>query len=135
MGTRWKIEFDARLPSNPEQDAWKVGIPAATIDLLQKRNHHHRQARILLIEAVLSDPAAIFEGWSRPEKEDCFVYAGNPGCDYYGACIEVPPPPGMIFLVFVLPDGTIDEWNWRPTKSDAPTEPQGIKGRKIWPQA
>ena len=26
MGTRWRIEFDARLPSNPDQETWKVGI-------------------------------------------------------------------------------------------------------------
>jgi hypothetical protein len=134
MGTRWKIEFDARLPSDPDQETWKVGIASGLLEVLQKKGHVVKQARILLVSEVLSDTREIFQGWSRPGTDDCFVYAGNPGHDYRGPTIEVPPPPNMIFLVFVLRDGTIDDWNWRLLEADDPTLPQGVTGRRIWPQ-
>ena len=134
MGTRWKIEFEARSPSNPDKATWKVGIASDLLALLQKKGHTVRQARILLVGEVLRETRTIFEGWSRPNKDDCFVYAGNPERDYRGPTIETPSSPGMIFLVFVLPDGTIDEWNWRKVTVGDPSRPEGIKGRKIWPQ-
>ena len=133
MGTRWKIEFDARLPSNPDQETWKVGIAPSLCDTLQKRGHVVKQARILLVRNVLDDTREIFQGWSRPDTDDCFVYTGNPGYDCRGPTIEVPPPAKIIFLVFVLRDGTIDDWNWRPLKADDPTLPEGVNGRRIWP--
>jgi hypothetical protein len=134
MGTRWKIEFDARNPSNPDQEIWKVGIASGLLEVLQKHGHAVKHARILLVRDVLDDTREIYEGWSRPDTGDCFVYVGNPARDYRSPTIEVPPPPGMVFLVFVLPDGTIDEWNWRPMKHDDPTMPEGIYGRRLWPQ-
>ncbi len=134
MGTRWKIEFEARDPTNPEAERRRVGISPALLEVLQKNGHVVKQARILLIEEVLRETRAIFQGWSRPSMDACFVYAGNPGRDYRGPTIETPPPPGMMFLVFVLPDGTIDDWNWRKVAEDDPNVPEGITGSKIWPQ-
>ena len=134
MGTRWKNEFDARLPSNPDQETWKVGIAPSLLETLQKKGHAVKQARILLVRDVLDDTRAVFEGWSRPGTDDCFIYAGNPGHDFHGPTIELPQPPNMIFLVFVLRDGTIDDWNWRPLKADDLSMPDGVEGRRIWPQ-
>lgn len=134
MGTRWIIDFDARLPSNADGDTWKVGISQAKFVNLQKYGHEARFVRLRLVEEVFNDTYAIFEGWSRPDTDGCFVYAGKPGRDYQRKGIQTPAPPGMIFLVFVLSDGTIDDWNWRPINSQDPTIPDGIKGRKIWPQ-
>jgi hypothetical protein len=134
MGTRWRIEFEARHPRNPEGEVWKVGIASGLLALLQKQGHAVKQGRILLIEEVLGETRAIFEGWSRPNTDACFVYAGNPGRDYRGPTIEIPPPPGMMFLVFVLPDGTIDDWNWRKVTEGDPNMPEGIAGSKLWPQ-
>ncbi len=133
MGTRWKIEFEARLPSNPDQETWKVGIAPSLVETLQKQGHAVKQARILLVRDVLGDTRGIFQGWSRPDTDDCFVYAGNPEHDYRSLSIEVPPQPNMIFLVFVLRDGTIDDWNWRRRDPEDPTIPTGITGRRIWP--
>jgi hypothetical protein len=113
---------------------WKVGIAPGLLALLQQNGHVVKQARILLIDEVLRETRAIFHGWSRPGTEDCFVYAGNPGRDQHGPTIETPPPPGMVFLVFVLPDGTIDDWNWRKAAEGDPDVPEGITGSKIWPQ-
>lgn len=134
MGTRWKIEFEARLPSNPDQETWKVGIAPSLLEILQKQGHAVKQARIFLVRDVLGDTREIFQGWSRPDTDDCFVYVGNPGYDYRGPTIQVPSPPKMVFLVFVLRDGTIDDWNWRPLKADDLTMPEGVNGRRIWPQ-
>jgi len=134
MGTRWRIEFDARHPNSPDQETWKVGIAQSKLEILQKFGHAVNQARILLVRDVLSDTRKIVQGWSRPDTDDCFVYVGGPGYDCRGSTIQVPPPPGMVFLVFVLPDGTIDDWNWRPVKREDATMPEGINGSKIWPQ-
>jgi hypothetical protein len=134
MGTRWKIEFDARLPSNPDHETWKVGIASSLLNTLQKQGHAVKQARILLVQDVLGDTREIFQGWSRPDTDDCFVYTGSPRYDCRGPTIQVPPPRNMVFLVFVLRDGTIDDWNWRPLKPGDATVPEGINGRRIWPQ-
>jgi hypothetical protein len=104
------------------------------LELLQEKGHIVKQARILLIDEVLRETWAIFQGWSRPGTDDCLVYVGNPGQDYRGPRIETPSPPGMVFLVFVLPDGTIDDWNWRKVTASDPDMPEGVIGRKIWPQ-
>ena len=78
MGNRWKIDFDARKPSNPEQETWKVGIASSLLEALQKHGHAVKQARILLVKEVLGDTREIFQGWSRPDTEECYVYAGSP---------------------------------------------------------
>lgn len=135
MVSRWRIEFDARSPIGSEGDTWKVGIAPAQLDALQTNNHTVKQMRIMLVEGVLSDPDAIFAGWSRPDTGDCYVYAGKPDRDYRGMGIETPPPRGMMFLVFVLRDGTIDDWNWRKVQADNPDLPEGLEGnKKLWPQ-
>lgn len=74
MGSRWKIEFDAIDPGNPEGKAWKVGIAPAQLDVLQTNSHTVKLMRIMLVEEVLNGPCAIFGGWCRPDKDDCFVY-------------------------------------------------------------
>jgi hypothetical protein len=40
----------------------------------------------------------------------------------------------MFFVVFVLPDGTIDDWAWRPACKDNEELPEGITGEVIWPK-
>lgn len=134
MPSRWRIEFDARLPSDPERGTWKVGIAPALLDALRTNSHTVKQMRIMLVEEVLADPSAIFEGWSRPDTDDCFVYVGRPDRDFRGRGIETPPPVGMLFLVFIFSDGTIDDWNWRKARGDDSDLPEGVNGRKLWPR-
>ena len=135
MGTRWRIEFETRKPSNPDQETWTVGIAPSLLEVLQKSGHTVKQARILLIKRRFSKTFGRFiKVRSRPAMDGCFVYVGSPAHDYRGPTITSPAPPRMVFLVFVLPDGTIDDWNWRRTRDDDPTIPAGIDGRRIWPQ-
>jgi hypothetical protein len=39
----------------------------------------------------------------------------------------------MLFLVFVLPDGTIDHWTWREQSKEDPGLPEGFaEGTVSW---
>ena len=133
MGTRWKIDFQCVDPRAPDGGTWTIGVDESLLKALQQQGHHVKQSRLLLVADVVSRPLAIFGGWSRPGTHDCFVYAGQPNRDYRGPQIEVPAPPKMLFLVFVVPGGTIDDWNWRPVTPDNPDHPLGVGGKKLWP--
>lgn len=132
--TRWKAVFEAINPKNPEVDKWLTGISPDLYRRLQHQGDERRQARLLLVREVLEEcTEALYGGWSRPMKDDSFVYVGRPTHDFKSLSIETPPPLGMVFLVFVLPDGTIDEWTWR--KSDPESgAPLGVNGELIWPR-
>jgi len=117
----------APLPSNPSLETWKVGIAESKIRLLRENGDKRRLVRIRLVKEVCEKPGDIVHGWKRQDKDDCYLYYGSPKSDYRSATIETPAPEGMVFLVFVLPDGTIDDWNWRPASEDDPRIPEGIR--------
>jgi hypothetical protein len=130
---RWFVTFDAVNPKNPAT-RWKTGIHEDVYRKLQIHGDDRRIARLLLVEEILCGGVKLlYRGWSRPDKEESFVYAGLPTRDYKSLTIETPAPKGMFFLVFVLPDGTIDEWTWRKAEADG-SRPSGIKGELIWQQ-
>jgi hypothetical protein len=128
------LEFDAIDPKNPPDKRWKVGLPEWLIHQQQIHGHEKAMARLRLVLEVLQEGTTrLYEGWSRPGKEDkCFVYVGRPDRDYKSHRIETPPPPGMVFLIFVLEDGTIDDWTWRKTSAKDADSPEGVSGRLIW---
>jgi hypothetical protein len=130
--SRWYLTFKAKDPRNLKGH-WETGIHEADFKRIRLFGHASRVARIQLVQYVLEeDTQLIFRGWSRPDKEDCYVYAGRPDRDYRALNIETPPPPEMMFLVFVLPDGIIDDWNWRPSRVQKGM-PDGVNGELIWP--
>jgi hypothetical protein len=131
---RWLLSFSVRSPSSPGDGFWTVGIQESKFRLMQQNGHSVKLARILLVKYTLENPRFIIEGWCRPDKDDCLVYAGKPTVDYRSASIECPPPPNMLFLVFVLPDGTIDDWTWRPVNDQDPEMPEGLNGKVLWQQ-
>ncbi len=100
--------------------------------VLHKKGHEAKLARAVLAGEVVVDPLIIGKGWCRYDREDCLVYAGKPSRDLYGPLIEVPPPPNCFLLVFVLPDGTIDDWAWRPASEQNPDIPSDITGDILW---
>lgn len=132
MARRWLLPFDAVDPKRIES-VWKIGIAEAIYRKVQHSGHEARHARIELIDDVLRHPGLVrlYGGWSRPDKGDCFVYVGRPDRDHRSLTIHVPPPPNMAFLVFVMEDGTIDEWTWRPANPKT-LEPEGVRGDLIW---
>lgn len=130
--SRWLFSCDAIDPYDHVK-TWLIGVPEWKLRLLAEKGHAHKLARVGLVKAIATDPIQIIGGWNRPDKESCLVYVGSPEVDYLGAKIEVPPPPGQFFLAFVLPDGTIDDWAWRPRSEIDDIGPDGIKGKVLWP--
>ncbi len=130
---RWLLSFQAIDPYKPDS-VWKVGIPEWLYRLHQNKGNEKAIARILLVEEVLAGGTVrLYKGWSRPGREDCFVYEGRPRRDYKSLTISTPAPPQMAFLIFVLSDGTVDEWTWRPLRREGgETEVDGIRGKLIW---
>lgn len=129
--SRWIYEFSAIDPRDHSR-TWTVGIQERHYRTLQHHGHEKHIARLLLVKETLDDPIRLYQGWSRQDKDDCYVYAGLPAHDFRSLSIELPPPPNQFFLVFVLPGGTIDEWNWRSLDEITPDLPQGVEGEVIW---
>jgi hypothetical protein len=137
----WKWSFDAIDP-NDTGKLWTVGIPHFIYEYAQHHGDEKRLARLVLINDVLcpedekgaegKGTDRIYRGWSRHDKENCFVYEGSPVRDFYSFSIGMVncPPPNAVFLVFVLPDGAIDDWNWRHLGPDG--NPEGMSGEVIW---
>jgi hypothetical protein len=132
--SRWQIQFVTISPRDLN-GVWEVGVSEAYIKCLRNQGHETPLVRILLVGQSLEHPISIFEGWSRPEKEDCYVYVGNPESDYRSATIQTPAPPNSLFLVFILPDGTIDHWTWRSRAPGSTIIPEDVKGKLIWQRA
>ena len=129
--TRWYFTLEAMDPNDTSRQ-WEVGIHRKLYESRQMHGHERSLARIILVHEVLSGNVTyIYSGWSRPDKDDCHVYVGFPDRDHKSSTIDTPAPKGMAFLVFVLPDGTIDEWTWRPIDEQS-GKPQGVKGELIW---
>ena len=128
---RWYIPFSAIDPEHTERQ-WTVGIEEAHYTVLKHHGHEKQIARLMLVKETLDDPIRIHKGWCRQDKEDSYVYVGKPTHDYRSLTIETPAPPGQLFLVFILPGGTIDEWTWRPVAEKTPETPQGVEGEVIW---
>jgi hypothetical protein len=136
MSTQWLLTFDAISQENPGNKTWQVGVPEWLYRKHQTNGHEKALARLLLVETVLQGGTVhLFEGWWRKGKDEgCYVYAGSPGRDFKSLKIETPAPRNMLFLIFVLFGGTIDDWAWRPRSEEKGKEhlPSDIKGRLVW---
>ncbi len=135
MSTRWIVTFSAIDPKNPAE-TWNVGLPEWRWRVLTQKRHESKIAQLRLVEEILKTGGTerLYEGWSRSDTDDCAVYVGCPTRNWTSPSIETPPPKNCLFLVFVLPDGTIDDWTWRPCSEDDPMSPSGVKGKLIWPK-
>jgi len=128
---RWFVSFQAINPKDLAT-CWEVGVSERHYRSLQNHGHEKAIARLMLVKEVLKGGTIeIYSGWSRPDKQDCFVYTGRPRRDFRSLRIETPPDKRLIFLVFVLPDGEIDEWTWRCLAEDG-KRPEGVSGDLIW---
>lgn len=131
--SRWTYSFVAQSPHGPEE-TWEIGISERDLKFLLQHGHTAKLARARLIEEVFEDPAklvSIIQGWGR-HKDECIIYVTSPGHDYRSDRIETPPQHGRVFLIFVLPDGTIDDWCWRDEGSEG--RPDGVEGNIVWPR-
>jgi len=133
---RWLLTFHAIDPAALDK-RWETGVPEWLYRHFRNQGHEKAIARLLLVREVLEGGTIdLYGGWSRPDKEDCFVYVGCPNRDFKSLTIETPAPKKMGkkmgFLVFVLPDGTIDEWTWRLLDEEGGNRPIGVTGELIW---
>ncbi len=131
---RWFLPFSAIDPRN-FSCCWPVGISKKLYKIHQNKGNEKQIARIVLVDEILrpENTIRIYKGWARFGKEDSFVYQGQPSRDYKSLAIETPPPPKMVFLVFILPDGTIDEWTWRSLRPDKENQVNGLAEENlIW---
>lgn len=117
-------------PVSPGTKTWEIGIKESQYRTIQKNSHEHRLARLQLAKLVCEHPDQIYRGWNRIGTEDCYVYVGSPEVDFRSMRIEVPAPPNSCFLVFVLADGTIDDWVWR--QLDEAGNPLDLTEELIW---
>lgn len=89
------------------------------------------------VQEVLLSPTAIFGG-VREHQKGGVCYVGVPSRGWLNSGTSVPPPPGMVFLVFVSPKGHLYEWRWERTDPDDAELPIGYQDRfpggRIWPR-
>jgi hypothetical protein len=116
---------------------WTLRIPQATIEWVTKSRLDAKFYRLKLVNDVVADPVAVFQGWQRPERDDDLCYIGRPERDYPAANVDVPAPKGMVFLVFVTKSGVLSDWRWERSDPHNPNFPEDWKdrfGRQLWPQ-
>lgn len=92
-------------------------IPKPVIDHFQRNGPAHRFFDVLIIPFILDSPQFIFEGLGRDGHGGSVCYAGIPSHRYQDHDIQVPPYPGMIFLVFANRFHVIFEWRWEKLDS------------------
>jgi len=90
----------------------------------------------MLIPDVVLRPTMVLKGWKREGYENALIYVGRPDRDFRNTTIETPPPPGMVFLVFVTPDTfTISDWRWEFSDKNGPDAPEDLARCEtiLWP--
>ena len=96
-----------------------------------------RFARIKLIPEVVKDPIIVLEGWKREGYDKALIYVGKPNHDFRSPEIELPQPPGMLFLVFATPETyIISDWRWEVASAEDPNLPEESANRcekVLWP--
>jgi len=127
----------------PALDPFGVGqarrelrLAQAHVDGLTRHGLKSRFYRLLLVREVLTNPRVVFQGWEREGFEQALCYVGSPSKDLRSESIETPPPPGMVFLVFVTPQGTLSDWRWEKSAEDNPEFPENYRvrfRRIVWP--
>jgi hypothetical protein len=81
---RWLLAFRAIDPKRLDGH-WEVGVSERHYRYLQNHGHEKQIARLVLVQEVLEGGTVnLYKGWSRPEKEECFVYEGRPTRDFKG---------------------------------------------------
>lgn len=138
MGRPRKYEMSALDPFDESgvQPA-VVWVEQAQVDVLTRANLTAKFFRLQLVKEVVEAPWVVFQGWERQEHEEDLCYVGRPDRDLPKEGVQTPPPPGMVFLVFVTKSGKVTDWRWEPADSDGPDRPENWRerfGRQVWPR-
>jgi len=87
------------------------------------------------VASVLAQPSAIFHG-VREYQQGGQCYCGHPESRWLNNESEVPPPPGMLFCVYVAPPDWVYHWRWEFMDDHDENAPKDYKTRfegRLWP--
>ena len=128
--------------------ACKFKIPSDLIDRYMRYGPAHKFFDLYAVQYVLRHPAAIFEGLEREQQQNGLCYAGippfirresqasmRPGSAEV-QLVELPPPAGMTFVVFMNFKYVIFDWRWEQADAKNSGHPTGWETRftkRLWP--
>jgi hypothetical protein len=127
------IHFTGKKPDGG--DGQEFRLPSRHVLHWRTKGHERKLFEVFSIEPVLQSPLAIFEGLEREEFEDGFCYCGIPDKKQVTENSTVPPPPGMVFLIFVNKEFAIFEFRWEKMCAEDFGNPENYKTRfkqKTW---
>ena len=113
------------------------------MSLLRATGNRQKLLEGFAIPEVVSSPKGAWQGWGRPGQENAYAYAGIPSGRYLSASVELPCPPGKVFVVYVsarpMQSGhlRIIKWGWveqDPNRPGFPVDHETRFGRRLWPQ-
>ena len=114
-----------------------------SIDMLQHLERYGPGPKFydaFLLKGILESPSAVFQGLKREGFEEAHCYSGLPPHRKRSSSIQVPPPPGKVFTIYVKTDHRghiVLDWDWRPAHPDKPGYPLDCEsdfGRQTWPK-
>lgn len=122
-------------------ETWDIGLEQGQLDCLLQENGDVRDkvqlSRLVLAQEVAQNPIVVLQDLKRHETEESLCYCGRPSHDFRGLQIETPPPPGMVFCVYVTKTGKMTRWKWEKSDQNDPDLPENSNhnrfGRIVWP--
>ena len=132
LGRRgFKCWADVPDPKRPDDSTWEVCVPHGVVQHCQKHRHVSKLFGLAAVDFVLRDPKTIFKGWNRDRTEECWVYVGWPPRKRRDADVDLPSDKTQLFMVYVFPDGSVQDWEWRKRSEEDLWKPEGVDG-EIW---
>lgn len=122
----------------PDGDELGFIVSRKYLQDLERRGPKQKLFDAYLLPETLRDPLVIFEGLNREDFHDGYCYCSLPSRRKKSATIDVPSPPGMVFLAFVRPDSRgyiVLDWEWRLADDERPAYPASWEadfGRPKW---
>jgi len=98
----------------------------------------HPSGRFSCVRQVLCNPAFIYSGNKRLEPVAGLCYCGIPTYRFTNGGSQCPPPPMMIFMVFVNGNSEVFDWSWEKAFADSHGRliPENVNTRfegRVWP--
>jgi len=117
--TKGWIHFTGKKPDGSDGQEFK--LPSAIVLHLSSKGPYKKFLEVFSME--------------RDEFNDGFCYCGIPAEKYVTEDAKVPPPPGMVFLIFVNKEFAIFEFRWEKmckTNSNYPENYDTRFKHKTW---
>lgn len=118
---RGYYEVEGRTPDGQSRT---FRVPTDLLTHLQRHGPTPKFYDALLLSFALNDWSHVYRGLKREEYEEGYCFVAQPPKRYRSHDIELPPPPGLVFLVFVRSDGIVMDWEWRKVDENDPTRPK-----------